>query len=189
MNEKYNYNAINEHFSNMFCLWSDSIKAIDIMIAVTKKFDGKPLNVRYTKALLDSQKNNPVMIYFNKDYCGRWSYYPRFNAGVSYRFAAPYFWEASGTIPESCIDRSKKMPRIKGSELAEFLENQKKTFIQRMEKYKDYQGKWEEKIERYNALCDEMEKIYKDFPIELRDYFNRNRENGVYIRRPYDLSC
>ena len=79
------------------------------------------------------------------------------------------------------------MPRIKGSELVQFLENQKKDFIQRMGKYKEYQGKWEEEIEKYNTLCDEMEKIYRDFPAELRNYFNRNRENGVCLRIPYGL--
>lgn len=188
MNNTYNYDAINEHFNNMYSLWNDSIKAIDIMIAVTKKFDGKQLNVRYTKALLEAEKDSPVMIYFDKNFYGKWQYYTRFNSGVSYRFTAQYFWEAQGTIPEICIDRSKKMPRIKGSELVQFLENQKKDFIQRREKYKEYQGKWEEEIEKYNTLCDEIEKIYKDFPIELRDYFNHNGENGVYIRRPYNLS-
>ena len=188
MNNTYNYGAINEHFTNMYSLWNDSIQAIDIMIAVTKKFDGKQLNVRYTKALLEAEKDIPVMIYFDKNFYGKWQYYTRFNYGVSYRFTAPYFWEASGTIPETCIDRSKKMPRLKGSELVQFLENQKKEFIQRMEKYKDYQSKWEEKIKRYNALCDEIEKIFKDFPCELRTYFNRDRENGVHMHRPYDLN-
>lgn len=187
MNKKYNYSAINEHFTNMFHLWNDSIKAIDIMIAVTKKFDGKQLNVRYTKALLEAEKDSPVMIYFDKDYYGGWCYYTRFNKGVSYRFTYPYFWEACGKIPETCIDRSKKTPRIKGTELITFLENQKKRFMERMEKYKEYQEKWEKEVSRYNSMCDEIEKIYKDFPCELRDYLNKDIDNGVYIKRPDDL--
>lgn len=172
----------------LILLYSDTIKSLEKVQAVSKQFDGKVINCRYTQAVWDATKGEKVSICISKDSRRGWVYRTVIYAEAAwpvYGDAVYFGYQPSWRIPDECFTlRDGKAPRINGKALAAHLDREMENLSRRITKLEDYSGIWAAEVERYNRLCSEQWEIAKNFPCEMVDYIRRGKV-GVRFSSPW----
>lgn len=172
----------------LILLYSDTIKSLEKVQDVSRRFDGKVINCRFSSAVWDATKGANVSICISKDSRRGWEYRAVIYSGASwpvYGDALYYSYRPSGRIPDECfILRDGKAPRIKGKELVDHLDREIENLTRRITKLEDYSGIWRDEVEKYNRLCSEQWEIAKNFPCEMVDFIRRGSV-GVRFSSPW----
>lgn len=178
----------NNFISGLIRLYTDTIHSLETVQAVSRKFDNKVINCRYTSAVWDATKGENVSISIFKDSRRGWEYRTVMYAGASWKAYgdAIYFgYNPRGKFPDDCFKQAPgKAPRIKADSLVAYLDDEIKSLSRRIKKLDDYSGIWAAEVEKYNRLCSEQWEIAQKFPCELSDYIRRGKV-GVRFSSPW----
>lgn len=174
--------------NSLILLYSYTAKSLEKVQEVTKKFDGKVINRRYTSAVWDATKDENVGVCVSKDSGRGWVYRTVLYAGTAWKVygdAVYYGYQVKGKFPDECfIQRDGKAPRINGKAVVDHLDTEIENLSRRAIALEDYSNLWPEEVETYNRLCRETFEIVKKFPGELADYIRLGKV-GVNFQRPW----
>lgn len=181
---------MNNFISGLIRLYTDTIHSLETVQAVSRKFDNKVINCRYTSAVWDATKGERVSICISKDSRRGWEYRAAIYAGSAlpvYGDALYYSYRPSGRIPDECfILREGKAPRINGKALVDHLDREIENLTRRITKLEDYSGIWRDEVEKYNRLCSEQWEIARNFPSEMAYYIHHSKV-GVRFNSPRSI--